>query len=74
VATACDASRAGQLFAITAERKKDARGRPTYAIANQGAFLQERKTGLIAEELGDSSLTTTFSFVDNGPTSLPSLD
>jgi hypothetical protein len=74
VATACDASRAGQLFDITKQKKKDAEGDPTYAIANQGAFLQERKTGLIAEELGDSPLETTFSFVDNGPASLSSLD
>ncbi|MFG1607541.1 hypothetical protein [Actinoplanes sp. NPDC049265] len=74
VATACDTSRAGQLFDVARQKKNDAQGRPTYTIANQGAFLQERPTGLIAEELGDSPLETTFSLVDNGPSTLPSLD
>jgi hypothetical protein len=31
-------------------------------------------SGLIAQELGDSPLETTCSFVDNGLTTLPSLD
>lgn len=74
VATACDASRGGQLFTITEQKKKDSEGDPTYAISNEGAFLQERRSGLIAEELGDSPLATTFSFVDNGPSTLPILD
>ena len=66
-ATACDTRRAGQLFTITRQRADD-RGRPTYAISNQGAFLQVfPRTGLIAEELGDAPLKTTYAFVDNGP-------
>lgn len=67
VATKCDAKRAGQLFDITKLKAKD-NGRPTYAISSGGAFLQYfPRTGLIAEELGDAPLTTTYSFVDNGP-------
>ncbi|WP_285472874.1 hypothetical protein [Actinoplanes sp. NBRC 101535] len=67
VATTCDAKRAGQLFTLVAQTAKD-NGRPTYGIHNQGAFLQYfPRTGLIAEELGDANLATTFSFVDNGP-------
>jgi hypothetical protein len=74
VAAACDAGRAGQLFTITEQKAKDAKGRPTYAISNQGAFLQVFPKGLIAEELGDSELETTYAFVDNGPSTLPALD
>ena len=75
VAAACDTSRGGQLFTITEQKKKDSEGDPTYAIANDGAFLQIfRKNGLIAQELGDSPLETTYSFVDNGPSKLPALD
>lgn len=67
VATTCDSKRAGQLFDITRLTAQD-NGRPTYAISNRGAFLQYfPRTGLIAEELGDAELTTTYSFVDNGP-------
>jgi hypothetical protein len=72
VAAACDTSRAGQLFTI-ARQKAKANGDPTYAISNQGAFLQEFPSGLIAEELGDAPLKTTYVFVDNGPATLPSL-
>ncbi len=73
-AAACDAGRAGQLFTIT-RQKSDSQDRPTYAISNQGAFLQvSTRNGLIAEELGDSPLRTTFAFVDNGPQTLPALD
>jgi hypothetical protein len=65
-AAACDAGRAGQLFTITRQKNDD--GDPTYAISNRGAFLQvSADSGLIAEELGDSPLKTTFAFVDNGP-------
>ena len=67
VAATCDSKRAGQLFDITKLAAKD-NGRPTYAISNRGAFLQYfPRTGLIAEELGDAKLVTTYSFVDNGP-------
>jgi hypothetical protein len=67
VAATCDSRRAGQLFTLVKQTKKD-NGRATYGIHNAGAFLQYfPRTGLIAEELGDSNLATTFSFVDNGP-------
>ncbi|WP_430788403.1 hypothetical protein [Actinoplanes sp. G11-F43] len=67
VATKCDQKRAGQLFTITKLKAKD-NGRPTYAISNSSAFVQYfPKSGLIAEELGDAPLMTSFSFVDNGP-------
>jgi hypothetical protein len=69
VAAACDTSRSGQLFTITQQTKK-----PTYAISHESAFLQEFPSGLIAEELGDAPLKTTYEFVDNGPSELPSLD
>jgi hypothetical protein len=72
-AAACDTGRAGQLFTITAQKTKD--GHPTYAISNRGAFLQVSARGeLIAEELGDAPLKTTFGFADNGPSTLPILD
>jgi hypothetical protein len=67
VAATCDTKRAGQLFTIAKLKAKD-NGRPTYAISNAGAFLQYfPRTGLILEELGDAELTTSYSFVDNGP-------
>lgn len=67
VATKCDAKRAGQLFTITELKAKDT-GRTTYSISNAGAFLQTfPKTGLIAQELGDAKLATSYAFVDNGP-------
>ncbi len=66
VAATCDATRAGQLFDITRQQAKD-NGLPTYAISNRSAYLQNfPSSGLIAEELGDAPLLTTFSFVDNG--------
>ncbi|MFI7540039.1 hypothetical protein [Actinoplanes sp. NPDC049599] len=74
-AAACDAGRAGQLFTITRQRAKTKTGEPTYAISNQSAFLQVfPQSGLIAEELGDAPLKTTYAFVDNGPSTLPILD
>jgi hypothetical protein len=73
-AAACDAGRAGQLFTITRQQAKTKDGSPTYAISNRGAFLQVFPSGLIAEELGDAPLKTTFAFVDNGPATLPALD
>ena len=67
-ATACDTRRDGQLFTISRLKAKDKQGRPTYAISNEGAFLQVfPRTGLIAEELGDAPLLTTYAFIDNGP-------
>jgi hypothetical protein len=46
----------------------------TYAIRNRDAFLQWNPTGtdgLIAEELGDSKLNTTFVLVDRGKSTVP---
>ena len=73
-AAACDAGRAGQLFTITRQKAKTEDGSPTYAISNRSAFLQVFPSCLIAEELGDAPLKTTFAFVDNGPATLPDLD
>jgi hypothetical protein len=67
VATACDAGAAAQRFEVTARGK-------TYAISNRSAFLQVVKGELIAEELGDAPLGTTYKLVDNGKASLPALD
>jgi hypothetical protein len=73
-AAPCDTGRAGQLFTITKQKATDSEGLPTYAISNDSAFLQVFPSGLIAEELGDAPLKTTYSFVDNGPSTLPALD
>jgi hypothetical protein len=74
VAATCDARRAGQLFTLVKQAETD-NGRPTYGIHSNSAFLQHfPRTGLIAEELGDAPLKTTFAFVDNGPATLPALD
>ncbi|MCW2144081.1 hypothetical protein BXY51_008686 [Actinoplanes cyaneus] len=73
-AAACDAGDSGQLFSIRKQRAKDAAGRSTYTISSGGAYLQvSAQNGLIAEELGDGSTRTTFSFVDNGKATLPQL-
>ena len=65
VAATCDPTRAGQLFTLTRQKTE---GDPTYAISSQNAFLQVfERSGLIAEELGDAPLKTTFALVDNGP-------
>jgi len=66
-ASACDAGRAGQLFTITRQPERTPDGDPTYAISNRDAFLQVfPRSGLIAEDLGDAPLMTTYEFVDNG--------
>ncbi|GAA0450462.1 hypothetical protein [Actinoplanes campanulatus] len=75
VAAACDTSRAGQLFTVAPVGKKDGSGRPIYSISNGDAFLQlSDRYGVIAEELGDAPLATTYALVDNGPSTLPALD
>jgi len=62
----CDANNPRQRFTITAK------GKGTYAISRDSAFLQYFPTsGLILEELGDAPLLSTFRFVDNGPTRRP---
>lgn len=67
-ATACDAGKADQLFTIDAVKGRN------YSIANGDAFLQlSPQYGIIAQELGDAPLTTTFAFVDSGASTLPKL-
>jgi hypothetical protein len=74
VSTACDVSDSAQLFTIERREANDAKGRPTYAISGTGGvYLQQGRSGLIAEELGDAALNTTFTFVDNGPSTLPTV-
>lgn len=73
-AAACDTGRAGQLFTITRQPAGGRGGDPTYAISNRDAYLQVSGSGLIAEELGDAPLRTTYAFVDNGPAVLSSLE
>ena len=73
-ASACDAGDSGQLFSIRKQRAKDAAGRSTYTISSGGAYLQvSAGNGLIAEELGDGPVRTTFTSVDNGKATLPQL-
>jgi hypothetical protein len=74
VAAACDTSRPGQLFEIV-EHGTTGDGDPAYAISSQSAYLQvANDSTLIAEELGDAPLRTTWGFADNGPANLPALD
>ncbi|MCX4387974.1 hypothetical protein OG777_13655 [Micromonospora peucetia] len=69
VATACDSSRAGQLFVIEKTEKKD-EGRPTYTIGGEGkVYLRATDgQGLTAQRVGegDAGEGLTFDFVDNG--------
>jgi hypothetical protein len=72
VTAACDAAADAQLFTFD-PHGKDRQGRLTYGIRNRDAFLQWRRTGgygLIAEELGDGPLETTFVLVDRGAASV----
>jgi hypothetical protein len=65
VAAHCDTSDDRQLFDVAADGKN-------YAISNASAFLQVDNDGLlIAQELGDAPLETTFKLVDNGKASVP---
>jgi hypothetical protein len=76
VTTACDASAKDQLFAFHKEGR-DNQGRSMYGIENQSAYLQwnpQGQGGLIAEELGDAPLDSTFVLIDRGPATLPVLD
>ncbi len=76
VTKACDAGDPWQQF--TVERQaSDPSGQPVYAISNSGAYLQwfrYGRHGLIAQEIGDDTLDTTFTFTDRGPATLPILD
>ncbi|MEU8241111.1 hypothetical protein AB0C07_22950 [Actinoplanes missouriensis] len=72
-AAPCDASRSGQLFTIQRQSGKDAAGRPVYSLSSGGAYLRvSNRGGLIAEEAGDAA-TSGFSFIDNGPSTLPKI-
>jgi hypothetical protein len=76
VTAACDAGDKTQLFLLD-KSGKDNQGRMTYAIRNGDAFLQWNPTGtagLIAEELGDAKLNTTFVMIDRGKSTVPQLD
>ncbi|MFK3985129.1 hypothetical protein ACI2K4_32750 [Micromonospora sp. NPDC050397] len=65
-AAVCAEADPDQRFTITAK------GKGTYAISHESAFLQYSPTnGLILEELGDAPLRSTFRFVDNGPARRP---
>jgi len=65
VGALCDASDDRQLFDVAADGKN-------YSISNSSAFLQVDGDGLlIAEELGDGGLDTSFTLVDNGKVSPP---
>jgi hypothetical protein len=73
VTAACDAGEPAQLFTFDAVGKDD-EGRTTYAVRNRDAFLQWHPLGgfgLVAEELGDSDLQTTFTLQDQGAAALP---
>ena len=62
---ACSAADGRQRFTVTPLGRSGSR--PTYAIANQGAYLQySAKWSLILQEAGDAALSTTFRLVDNG--------
>jgi len=76
VTALCDAGDRTQLFQFDNEGK-DNQGRTTYGIRNGDAFLQWNPTGtrgLIAEELGDAKLNTTWVAIDRGKSTVPALD
>jgi hypothetical protein len=71
VTKACDVADPSQRFTI---ERESAAG---YAISSDSAYLQwfrYGKNGLIAQELGDQTLQTTFTFTDRGKATLPILD
>jgi hypothetical protein len=73
VTAACDAADQAQLF-VWHNEGRDNQGRTMYGIENQSAYLQwnpQGNSGLIAEELGDASLDTTFVVIDHGKADLP---
>jgi len=76
VTAACDSGDRTQLFQFDNEGR-DNQGRTTYGIRNDDAFLQWNPTGtsgLIAEELGDAKLNTTWVAIDRGKSTVPALD
>ena len=69
----CDPADDSQLFKIQ-KHGKDSNNDTTYAIENRGTYLQWNPTGsagLIAEELGDATLETTFVITDRGASTVP---
>ncbi|BFU42844.1 hypothetical protein [Krasilnikovia sp. MM14-A1004] len=73
VTAACDASDPAQRF-VFAEHGRDNQQRMTYAVRNGDAYLRWNPTGtsgLIAEEIGDGTLDTTFVLIDRGAATLP---
>lgn len=73
VTAACNAQEPTQLFTFEPSGEDD-EGRTTYAVRNRDAFLQWHPLGgigLVAEELGDSTLETTFTLLDQGAATLP---
>ncbi|GAB1693971.1 hypothetical protein [Krasilnikovia sp. M28-CT-15] len=73
VTAACDVRDAAQRFVFD-ERGRDNQQRMTYGVRNGDAYLQWNPTGtsgLIAEELGDGPLDTTFVLIDRGAATLP---
>lgn len=75
VTAACNAQEPTQLFTFESSGEDD-EGRPTYAVRNRDAFLQWHPlggVGLVAEELGDSTLETTFTLLDQGAATLPKI-
>jgi hypothetical protein len=76
VAAPCDVSREAQRWFVSAQEEHGSEGGPTYRIGNRGGLFWQvsSRNGLIAEEPEDQPEPTTFSFVDNGPSTLPALD
>ncbi|MFI7547343.1 hypothetical protein [Actinoplanes sp. NPDC049599] len=73
VTAACDTAEPTQLFTFEATGQ-DGDGQPVYSVRNRDAFLQWHPLdgiGLVAEELGDSRLETTFTLLDQGAARLP---
>jgi hypothetical protein len=71
VTAACDAGDPAQRFTIEGQNPSG------YAISAGSAYLQWFRygtNGLIAQELGDQTLETTFTFTDRGKANLPVLD
>jgi hypothetical protein len=76
VTTACDASDSAQQWTVQ-RYGKDSNGKRAYALSAAGAYVQWFRygtNGVIAEELGDSTLETSFTFTDRGVARIPSLD
>jgi hypothetical protein len=80
MATACDTRRVNQIF--TFEPAGRTEGKTTYGIRTGGGIyfkldpqgeLDPKGAGLVAQELGDGPLDTTFILVDKGASTLPDM-